>query len=171
MKSIFSLTIILAISLAGSVLAADPGEVKLDKAELKQTKDCLNKLNSLADRWHEANLNGNDKKTRQLEHAIINTLVKDVNASFHAVEKAEKEKLRFNKDKGIENCLDDDREFVAQRIFLNSKQVLLYRLKNSDSFSLKLMALTNYQELLKKELGMARVELAKDVREVKAKSR
>jgi hypothetical protein len=57
------------------------------------------------------------------------------------------------------------------RIILNSKQVLLYRLKNTESFSLKLRALGNYQELLKKELGLNKVELAEDVREVKTKNR
>jgi hypothetical protein len=171
MKMIFGLTIILAVFLAGSVSAANPGELKQDKAELKQTKNCLNKLNSLVDKWHQASLDGNDKKSRQLEHAIINTIVKDMNVTFQALEKSEKEKQRSQLAKGVKNCLDDEQDFVAQRILLNSKQVLLYRLKNSDSFSLKLLALTNYQELLKKEMGWAKVELAEDVREVKTKNR
>lgn len=172
MKSILVLTIVvLAVFLVGSVGAANPDELKQDKAELKQTKNCLNKLGSLVDKWHEANLDGNEKKVRQLEHAIINTIIKDLNATFHAAERAEKEKREARYGKGSKACLDDETDFAAARIILNSKQVLLYRLKNSDSFSLKLRALANYQELLKKELGMAKVELAEDVREVKTKNR
>lgn len=170
MKKIFRLTLFLVVLLVGSACAWDPCPLNEDKAAVKQTKACLDKLNALTERWQEANLAGNEKRTRQLEHAIINTLIKNLNAGFQAMEKAEKEKQHKRYASKI-NCVDDGADFVAQRVLLNGKQALLYRLKTGDSFSAKLLALTDYQRLLRRELGIGKVELTENPREVKANSK
>ena len=178
MKSIMVLAVLIVFLLVGAVGAGTPGEVKQDKKEikqdkheLKQSKDCLKRLNSLVEKWHQANLKCNEKKMNQLEHAIVNLLVKDVNASFHAVDRAEREaarsKLKVFGDNGpARAAVDDERDFARSRTLLASKQGLLYKMKKSNSFSLKYRLLSDYRELLKLELGMASRELAEDVREL-----
>ena len=177
MKSVLVLAILIVFLLVGVVGAGTPGEIKRDKKEikqdkqeLKQSKDCFKRLNILVDKWHEANLNCNDKKMDQLQQAIINTLVKDINASFHAVDRAEREAARtrlkvLGDNEPARAAVDDERDFARSRTMLASKQGLLYKMKESDSFSVKYRLLSDYKELLKMELGMAGRELAEDVRE------
>ena len=177
MKSLTVLAILMVFVLVGVAGAGTPGEIqqdkkeiKQDKKELKQSKDCLKRLNSLVDKWHEANLNCNQKKMNQLEQAIVNTLVKDINASFHTVDRAEREAARtklkvFGDKEPARVAVDDQRDFAQSRTMLASKQGLLYKMKESDSFSMKYRLLSEYKQLLKMELGMAGRELVEDVRE------
>ncbi|UCE23165.1 MAG: hypothetical protein JSU74_07610 [Candidatus Zixiibacteriota bacterium] len=158
MKAIITITF-LAIFLTASLVMADQGrnftndndEKCQKKSEMKQAQTCLDRLNTLLDRWHEANLEGHEKKIHQYEQAIINELVKDINASFHAAEKA---------DRKVSNVLAGEEDQSCQRVLLAGKQAVLYKLKKSDSFSLKYRALSKYQDLLCQQLGRHRLELA-----------
>ena len=179
MKSVLVLVILMVFLLVVAVGAGTPREIKQDKKEikqdkkeLKQSKDCLKRLNSLVDKWHQANLNCNDKKMNQLQQAIVNTLIKDINASFRAVDRAEREAARtklkvFGDKEPARAAVDDQRDFAGSRTMLASKQGLLYKMKVSDSFSMKYRLLSNYKELLRMELGMAGRELVEDVRELR----
>lgn len=178
MKSMVALTVALVVSLCASVQAAgqqqqsaDKKEIIQDKNELKRSRDCLDRLNSLIDRWHEANLEGNEKKIHKYEQAIINTLIKDINATFHWVSNAESERTRSREQvragEAPKAALDDERDLARVRVLLASKQGVLYKLRESESFSFRYRLLANYQDLLRKELGMVRVELAEDVKDVR----
>ncbi len=163
------LTVLLAV-LGSAVLAespkqqaADKKEVVQSKKELKASRECLDRLMSLVDRWHEANLEGNEKHIRRYEQAIINTLIKDINASFHWVDKAEHERKHSRSQARV----DDERDLAQGRVLLASKQGLLYKLKKSDSFSFRYRLLSDYQDLLKRELRMNRIELAENVKDVR----
>jgi hypothetical protein len=150
----------------GEDIKQDKKEIGQDVAELKWSKECLDRLSVLLDRWHEAYLAGDEKQAHQYEQAIVNMLVKDINATFHAVGRAEREKAASGvctrEDAPAYIALDDDRDLARIRVLLAGKQSLLYRLKKNESFSLKYRALANYQELLRKELGMVAVELSED---------
>jgi hypothetical protein len=164
---------VITLLLAGPIAADQGGDIKQDKkeigqdgAELKWSNECLDRLTVLLDTWHEAYLAGDEKQAHQYEQAIVNMLVKDINATFHAAGRAEREKaasrVRINEDEPACIALDDDRDLARIRVLLAGKQSLLYRLKKNESFSLKYRALADYQELLRKELGMVVVELSED---------
>ncbi|MEW6411203.1 MAG: hypothetical protein AB1483_01880 [Candidatus Zixiibacteriota bacterium] len=179
MKRIF--VIILAISLvtAGISLAGDSKqgnqdnkEIRQVAKELEQTRASLAKLNNLVEQWHRACLDTDEKKIHQYEQAIYNFIISDINASFRAVQKAENEAGESRDDwrSGEETrreATDEYRDFVKLRKILSSKEGVLFRLKNSDSFSLKYRLLAEYRGLIREELGMSRWELAEDLRELK----
>ncbi len=167
MKTVFSLMVIAAFLLVGTVWAGDKGEVKQDKIEIKNARQSLDQLDRLVDKWHEANLAGDEGKVRQCEQVIINLLVKDLNATFRALDRAERERAKSRTGQSEGNWVDDEKDLAAARVLLASKQMLLYKWKVSESFSLKYLVLSNYQRLLARQLGMAELEFAEDVREVK----
>ncbi|UCG62487.1 MAG: hypothetical protein JSV52_04160 [Candidatus Zixiibacteriota bacterium] len=171
MRTIFGSLILVGFLLSGTVWAENPDELKQDRREIRSSKASLDKLNRLIDKWHEANLAGDNKKVRQYELAIINLFVKDLNATFHALDRAERERAKERKGQDKGGWVADEKDFAAARTILASKQVLLYKWKVSDSFSLKYLVLSNYRRLLKKELGMAALEFAEDVREIKKDKR
>ncbi len=158
MKAIIIITVLAVFLTAGLVMAdqgrnmtKDDHEKCQNKAEMKQAQTCLVRLNTLMDRWHEANLEGDEKKIHQYEQAIINTLVKDINATFHAAE---------DTDRKLSDALHDEKDQLCKRALLTGKQAALYKLKETESFSLKYRALSKYQELLCRQLGATRLELA-----------
>jgi len=171
MKRIAMLLTVLLAVLGSAVLAespkqqaADKKEVVQSKKELEASRECLDRLISLVDSWHEANLDGSEKNIRRYEQAIINTLIKDINASFHWVDKAEHEKERSR----VQARVDDERDLAQARVLLASKQGILYKLKKTDCFSIRYRLLGDYQDLLRRELKMNRVELAEDVKDVRS---
>lgn len=171
MTRIFLVLIALLAFVGSAVMAESPKQQAVDKKdvaqskkELKQTRESLERLASLVDRWHEANLEGNEKDIHRYEQAIINTLIKDINASFHQADKAGREKEHAR----VQVSVDDERDLAQARMILAKKQALLYKLKKSDCFSLRYRVLNDYQDLLRRELRINRIELAEDVKDVRS---
>ncbi|UCE24059.1 MAG: hypothetical protein JSU74_12295 [Candidatus Zixiibacteriota bacterium] len=171
MKKTALVLIVLLAVLGSSVTAESPKqqaaekkEVIQSKKELEATKHSLDQLSSLVDRWHEANLDGNEKNIRRYEQAIINLLIKDINATFRWVDRVEHEKGRAR----VQARVGDERDLAGTRIILSKKQVLLHKLKKSDCFSFRYRLLSDYRDLLRRELKMNRIELAENVKDVRS---
>ncbi len=179
MKKLLVFSLVLSVLIVGVAWAGDCKIVKQDKKEvcqvskeLKQAKENLGRLNSLVEQWHQACLAMDEKKINQYEQAMYNFIITDINASFHAVQKAEDEAGRSRKQwqSGNEqnrDVADEYADCLKARKILSNKEGVLFRLKNSDSFSLKYRLLSEYRGLIREELGMNRWELAENVREVK----
>lgn len=166
--------VLLAIMIAGSIAAADNlqraadrTEICQDKQELKRTKACYDKLSSAIDNWHDAYLLGDEKRIGGAEKVLVDIIVEDINVSYKLVGESEKElvRSRVSSDGSIDQRTDviDDRADLKQaRKLLNSKEHLLAGWKKADSFGYKYRVLGDYQELLRQEMGVVRLELAED---------
>lgn len=190
MKKLISIAVLLAVFVAGSVWAENPREVKKDKKEIRQdvkevhqSKKCLDELTALMRMWSNANAAGEKRKARQLEQAIYNLLLRDINASAWAVWQAEQEvkhsrvetvggrSLHGHNADDKADYRDDRRDCVKSRRLLEAKEHLVGRLNDSKSFTYKYRLLADYQELLRRELGYAKTEWAEDIRELKKDKR
>lgn len=180
---VFLLFVSIAL-LTSSVFAGSEGELKKDTQDIHQSKShfrhtivTLNDLSMAIDLWHDANLKADHKAVAVQEQKIIDIIEYDIKESHQAVSYAKLE-ASYSKDEakgdnpGTLEKKDDQHDFVDDQKdlsllnrYINSKKHILKSLRNSKSFGYKYRILADYQELLRKELVLDKVEIAEDIDE------
>jgi len=185
-KKYYLISFIIMFALTAGVAVAgnyfekrqDRKEIRQDKKELGATSATYTKLSSNIDRWVEANLKGNDKKAQNYEEVILELIGADITSTRRMIEQHKAEVLRSTREYNslhntrVARCDDraDLREDVSDlnqaKQLLSVKERLASTLKQSTAFSNKYRLLGDYLEVLRRELGITRVELAEDVKEL-----
>jgi len=145
-KKYYLISFIIMFALTAGVAVAgnyfekrqDRKEIRQDKKELGATSATYTKLSSNIDRWVEANL--------REYNSLHNTRVARCD---------DRADLR-----------EDVSDLNQAKQLLSVKERLASTLKQSTAFSNKYRLLGDYLEVLRRELGITRVELAEDVKEL-----
>lgn len=175
----------LAVLLVGLVLvgmswaaagdnAPAPKEIRHDKQEIAQAKQALGELKESIDRWHMANLEGDPDKVERHQSKLFGIIRADIKQSHTFVQRREKEADQSAGDlQGMDNreqrqgLRTDLTNLKTSRQLVMVKENLFFALKRSKTFSNKYRLLNDYVELLQREFGVVRMELAEDVGEVR----
>lgn len=168
-------------STAGSVAekVADKQEIKEDHQFIKHTRKTLDELNRAIDLWHDANLKGAEKKIASAEENIQIILQADITASWDHIGESEIEvfesakELKSTPATGVArrddrvDLRDDIKDLKRAKIVVRTKERLYSSIEKSKAFSNKYRLLGDYTDVLKKQLGLSRIELAEDRAELK----
>ncbi|TFH50004.1 MAG: hypothetical protein E4G89_04000 [Methanothrix sp.] len=149
-------------------------EISPDKPEIAQAKQALNEFKESIDRWHMANLEGDPAKIERHQSQIYAIIRADIKQSQAFVQRREKEAGQSAGDLQGTNCREQPQDLRADLMNLKSarqlvmvKENLFLALKRSQTFSNKYRLLNDYVELLQRESGVVRMELAEDGREAR----
>ncbi|MDF1545756.1 MAG: hypothetical protein P1R58_11710 [bacterium] len=152
-------------------------EIKLSKQEVKQTTKTAKKLAHGIDLWHDANLKSDNTLIGKYEKQIQEIINSDLQHSYKLVTRFEVEVNRSagtfdDKNSGRASRVDDRNDLKSDvkdlkkaREMAKVKEKLYYAITHSDSFSNQYRLLNDYIDLLGRELGLNRVELAEDLGE------
>lgn len=173
-------TLLLVLPAAGATAgstpekAADQQEIKQDHQFLKHTRKTLDELNRAIDLWHDANLKGGDKKIVLAHEKIQQILKADITTSWDRIGESEIEVFKsaeeFKSTPSTGNAHKDGRvdlrgdikNLKQAKIVLRTKERLYSSIEKSSAFSNKYRLLGDYTDVLKKQLGLSRIELAED---------
>lgn len=178
-------TILLVLPAAGTKAGstaekvADKQEIKEDHQFIKHTRKTLDGLNRAIDLWHDANLKGGEKKIAFTEEKIQEILRADITASWDRIGESEIEVLENAEEfkstpaTGVArrddraDLRDDIKDLRQSRIVVRTKEQLFSSIQKSKAFSNKYRLLGDYTDVLKKQLGLSRIELAEDRAELR----
>lgn len=179
--------IILVLSFASGAAAVgndlekkqDKSEIRQDKMELVATSATLDRLSGTIDRWVEANLTGNNKKANSYEESILEQIQADIASSRRQLERYEAEVRSSAKEYNLlhqsraarhddqADLRDDVKDLHLAGRLLKEKERLASSLHKVATFSNKYRLLGDYMEVMRRELGMAKVELVEDANELR----
>ena len=167
---------------AGGLVAGDGKEVQdseqkiqQEKREIARTKAKHEHLSHAVDLWHDAWLKGDMDKIRESKHEILVSILDDIKKSSDRISsygiKSRRSQFEARKQKHLASRESAERqdgeeepaEFKRAKEMIQVKTRLLQALNNTVSFSIQYRLLGDYLGLLRRELGMARLELAEDV--------
>jgi hypothetical protein len=160
-------------------IRTDKKEIRQDRRELATTVSSYNQLSENIDRWVEAHLASNDRLADQLQSKIMKLIDQDIRDSEKSDQRAEIERLRSRKEvtqtqPGTHDRRDDrldlrdDRRDSRQAdALVRSKKLLAENIRQADAFSNKYRLMGDYLELLRRETGKTKAELAEDRRELR----
>jgi hypothetical protein len=155
----------------------DKKEIRQDKRELVSTRVTVKEFSHAINLWHDANLKGDRAKIRKYEDKLYNIMRDDIGSTATVVKRYESEASQSAREfkRGDRNWseqtddhgdLRDDRLVLQKaRGILKTKQRLAASFIKSPAFSGKYRLLGDYVDILRKEQGMTRIELAEDVSE------
>lgn len=158
---------------------ADKQEIKTDHKFIKQTQKTLNELDRAIDLWHDANLKGAEKKIILAQQKIKEILQADITASWDRIGESEVEVFKSAEESkatsGNGAARSDDRvdlrndikDLKQAKMIVKTKERLYSSIEKSKAFSNKYRLLGDYTDVLKKQLGLSRIELAEDRAELK----
>ncbi len=149
-------------------------EIRQDKQEITQAKQALDEFKECIDQWHMANLEGAPDKIERHQSKLFGIIRVDIKQSHIFVQRREREagasasdlQETSNRNQQQDLRVDLANLKIARQLVM-AKEKLFFALKRSKTFSNKYRLLNDYVELLQRELGVVRVELAEDVREVR----
>jgi len=179
--------IILVLAFASGAAAAgndlerkqDKREIRQDKKGLGATSATLDRLSGTIDRWVEANLTGHNKKARSYEESILEQIQVDIVSSRQQLERYEAEvhssAREYNRPHQSKMARHDDRvdlrddlkDLHLTKRLLKEKERLASSFRKVTAFSNKYRLLGDYMEVMRRELGMAKVELVEDANELR----
>ncbi len=157
----------------------DKREIRQDKKELGATSATLARLSGTIDRWVEANLTGHNKKAHSFEESILEQIQADIVSSQRQLERYEAEvrssTMEYNRLPQSRAARRDDRVDLRDDVkdlhltgrLLKEKERLASSLRKVATFSNKYRLLGDYMEVMRRELGMAKVELVEDTNELR----
>ncbi|MFQ5452983.1 MAG: hypothetical protein ACE5D6_02205 [Candidatus Zixiibacteriota bacterium] len=177
---ISALFLVPSIGTAGNnhELHHDKKEIKQDKKVINYSQNLLDKLSTAIDYWHDAYLKGDRKKITIYEKKINIIIENDIKLTSRKISKAENEvklsaiESKVNKGSKIARLDDkadlrnDKKDLIKASNLLKVKKRLLHGLRKGDSFSYKYRLLGDYQEIIRRELGIERIELVEDFKEL-----
>lgn len=155
----------------------DKQEIQQEKKELGTTSTTVKRLTHNIDLWVDANLKGHGKKADKYEQTIFELIEGDIASSRRLAERYEAEvrssTTEYNRSHTSRAERRDDRADLRDDVkdlhrawqFLKVKERLASSLHRTTAFSNKYRLFGDYAEVLRCELGMARVELAEDINE------
>ncbi len=178
--------IILVLAFASGAAAGNYLEKKQDKKETRQDKKALgatsvaiDRLSGTIDRWVEANLTGYNKKANSYEESIFEQIQADIASSRQQLERYEAEVRSSAKEYNLlhqsraarhddrVDLRDDVKDLHLAGRLLKEKERLASSLRKVATFSNKYRLLGDYMEVMRRELGMAKVELVEDANELR----
>ena len=157
----------------------DKSEIRQDKMELVATSAALARLSGTIDRWVEANLTGHNKKANRYEESILEQIQADIASSRRQIERYEAEVRSSAREyKSLHqsqaarhddraDLRDDVKDLHLAGRLLKEKERLASSLRKVTAFSNKYRLLGDYMEVMRRELGMAKVELVEDANELR----
>jgi len=157
----------------------DKREIRQDKMELVATSAALARLSGTIDRWVEANLTGHNKKAHRYEESILEQIQADIASSRRQLERYEAEVRSSAKEYNLlhqsraarhddrVDLRDDVKDLHLTGRLLKEKERLASALHKVATFSNKYRLLGDYMEVMRRELGMAKVELVEDANELR----
>ena len=162
------------MSWAGDDKAQAKKEIRQDKREIAQTRLVLDEFKQAIDRWHMANLEGDPDKIERHQNKLFGLIRADIKKSHVGVQKRELEAGRSAGDLEGRNIREERHDLrvdlanlkVARQLVM-AKEKLFFAVKRSKSFSNRYRLLNDYVELLQRELGVVRMELAEDIAEAR----
>ncbi len=179
-------SILMALLLPGTIAEATDnavqqqdkrGEISREKKELGVTSATYTQLSGSIDRWVEANLAGDQQRARVLETSILNQLGADVTATHRRIKQSQAGSAgpaaRDAEDRpsprtGVregEGAAGGDSTLEQAAQLLRVKERLASAIARSQAFSNKYRLLGDYLEVLRREMGLRRIELVEDVNE------
>jgi len=139
-------------------------EAMQDKRHLTQTRYTLDELSRHIDLWHDANLVGNDKLISKHEKQLRAIITSDLAQSKKVVK-------QYRHKAPMARNLKEKNEYKTEQTqaenLTDAKEKISDRLKRSKAFSNKYRLLGDYKDLLQRELGQERLQLAQDVRQAR----
>jgi len=156
----------------------DRKEICQAAQELRNTKVAFDQLICTINLWHDANLKQDNKMIRKYEAAIFELIRTDLASSRRVVQQHEAEVRRsareYNRPYNTRVGSRDDRNDLHDDVqdhyrasqLLKRKEHLAASLFRATAFSNKYRLLDDYAEVLRRELGMNRIEIAEDVHEI-----
>jgi len=179
-------TIIVLAFASGAATAGNDLEKKQDKRVIHQDKKglgatsvTLDRLSGTIDRWVEANLTGHNKKANSYEESILEQIQADIASSRQQLERYEaevrsssREYNRLHQSRAARHddradLRDDVKDLHLAKRLLKEKERLASALRKVATFSNKYRLLGDYMEVMRRELGMAKVELVEDANELR----
>lgn len=157
----------------------DKREIRQDKKELGATSATLDRLSGTIDRWVEANLTGHNKKANRYEESILEQIQADIASSRQQLERYEAEvrssareykslhQSQATRHDDRVDLRDDVKDLHLAKRLLKEKERLASSLRKVATFSNKYRLLGDYMEVMRRELGMAKVELVEDADELR----
>ncbi len=157
----------------------DKGEIRQDKKELRATSAALTRLSETIDHWVEANLTGHDKKARRYEESILEQIRADITTTRQQLERYEaevdssvREYSRAHQSAAARHddrvdLRDDIKDLNLAKRLLKEKERLSSALREVAAFSNKYRLLGDYMEVMRRELGIAKLELVEDANELR----
>jgi len=157
----------------------DKREIRQDKMELVATSATLDRLSGTIDHWVEANLIGHNKKAHSYEESILEQIQADIASSRQQLERYEAEvhssareynrlhQSRVARREDRADLRDDVKDLHLAGWLLKEKERLDSSLRKVATFSNKYRLLGDYMEVMRRELGMAKVELVEDANELR----
>lgn len=168
-RLVFFTVVFLSATLV-ALAAPDPKPDSLvsgTSADLVSPEECQAKLDTAVERWHCAVLSGDSKKVEACRSIIDGLIMADL--ARHARELEAKRAMVLEQaallgdtltpldpDRGME----DNAEYAQYLDNLRAKQLVYASYRRSEAFSNKYRLLGDYIDLLRKQLGMARLKLA-----------
>lgn len=140
----------------------------------RHPQQTLDKLTKLIDEWHAAVLASERGRSERIENKILSVISEDITSQQMRVRELAHEvtsepPVKSSADQGVdgkeyrENPVPNDaaeNEFREHHTLLKAKQIIARSVRNSKAFSNKYRLLGDYVDLLRRELGMARVKWA-----------
>lgn len=157
----------------------DKREIRQDKRELGATSATLDRLSGTIDHWVEANLIGHNKKARSYEESILEQIQADIASSRQQLERYEAEvhssareynrlpQSRAARHDDRADLSDDVKDLHLAKRLLKEKERLASSLRKVTTFSNKYRLLGDYIEVMRRELGIVKVELVEDANELR----
>lgn len=173
---------VLTTAIAGSAAAElkdqqvpkDQKEIVQQHESVKQTRLTIKKLAHGIDLWHDANLKGDFDKILKFEKKIREIIRADIKQAVDVVSESEWQyELELRKaragdsneavsHKDAKEQGHNSVDLKSSKKLIKAKEVLFVSLRRSQAFSNKYRLLNDYLDLLKRELGIERIELADD---------
>jgi hypothetical protein len=182
-----ALLVVMVLLVAGSVVAAGPGQcqskqdqtqIGQDEEQLASTRLSLKRLTHAVDLWHDANLKGDRTAVTKCERALKDLIKTDIDITQAQIARLDREAaqsaLQFKHgdrswSESAENHADyvDDRSDLgeAKQLF-GAKKRLANTWSKSDAFSNKYRLVNDYLDVLRRQAGLQRMELAEDIEEL-----
>ena len=153
-----------------ALAAPDPkpdSQVSVTPADTLSPEECRAKLDSVVERWYRGVLAGDSKKVDACRDTIDGLIMADLARQMRDLDKKRKVVLEqasllgdtltpLDPNRGME----DNAEYAHLLDILGAKQLVFSSYRRSEAFSNKYRLLGDYIDLLRKELGMARLKLA-----------
>ncbi len=136
-------------------------------ADMLSPEECQARLDTAMERWHSAVLSGDSKKVEACRSVIDSLITADLVRQLRDLEAKRAMVLEqaallgdtlspLDPDRGTA----DNAEYVHLLDNLHAKQVVFSSYRRSEAFSNKYRLLGDYIDLVRKQLGMARLKLA-----------
>ncbi len=175
-----ALLLMAVLLVSASVAAAGPGQcehkqsesqIEQDQNNLASTKLTLKRLTHAVDLWHDANLKGDRTAIEKCEMALQDLMEHDLDLTQAQLSQdgkaAAQSALGFKRGaRSWSEQVDDQNDLGKEKQLFGAKKRLANTWANSDAFSNKYRLINDYLDVLRRQTGTERIQLAEDTEEL-----